>query len=93
LDDPVIEREFEVSKLRHHVTRNRFTKGSVCIHGHVKPYRQLGKKSADRKQIQPTDFLSEQLIPEGLQTTRRRKEFLDALLAGEDARAPLPASL
>jgi ubiquinone/menaquinone biosynthesis C-methylase UbiE len=81
LVDPVIEREFEVSKPQHHVTRNRFTSGSVSIHGRFKPHVERRRKPNERRQIQPEDFLCEKFIPEGLRTTRRRKEFLDALLA------------
>lgn len=78
-----VQREFEASKLRHHITRNQFTQGAIYAQGRIKPYRQSGGKPSARLQIKPKDFLREDLIPDGLQTTRCRKEFLDSLLAEE----------
>jgi ubiquinone/menaquinone biosynthesis C-methylase UbiE len=78
-----VQRDFEASKLRHYITRNRFTNGTLYAQGRIKPYRQSHAKPSPRLQIQPNDFLCEDLIPRGLQTTRCRKEFLDSLLAQE----------
>jgi ubiquinone/menaquinone biosynthesis C-methylase UbiE len=78
-----VQREFEVTKLQHHITRNRFTSGAIYAQGRIKPYRQSARTPSARLQIQPKDFLREDLIPVGLQTTRCRKELLDSLLAEE----------
>jgi ubiquinone/menaquinone biosynthesis C-methylase UbiE len=74
-----VQREFEVSKLQHHITRNRFTYGAIYAQGRIKPYRQSGGTPSARLQIQPKDFLREDLIPDGIHTTSRRKEFLDSM--------------
>jgi ubiquinone/menaquinone biosynthesis C-methylase UbiE len=78
-----VQRDFEARKLRHHITRNRFTNGEIYAQGRIKSFRPLGGKPSARRQIQPKHFLREDLIPRGLQTTRCRKEFLDSLLAEE----------
>ena len=78
-----VQREFKVGKLHYHITRNRFTNGEIYAQGRIQPYRQSGGKPSERLQIQPKDFLCEDLIGKGLQTTRCRKELLDSLLAEE----------
>jgi ubiquinone/menaquinone biosynthesis C-methylase UbiE len=81
-----VEREFESTKLQHHLTRNRFTMGSIHASGRIKPYRPSARTPAARVQIQPGDFLREEFIPAGIETTVCRKELLDRLL-GEEAGA------
>lgn len=79
LVEPLIQRDFELSNQKHYITQNRFMNGRVSIYGRIKPYRESDGKPTERLQIQPKDFLCEELIPEGLRTTRCRKEFLDTL--------------
>lgn len=79
-----IRRDFETTKLQHHLTRNRFTQGSIYAEGRIKPYQQTSGTAVARQQIQPKDFLREEWIPVGLETTRRRKELLDSLLTAEE---------
>jgi len=83
LTDLSIQREFKVDKLKHYITRNRFLNGTIYAQGRIQPYRQSTGNPSERLQIQPKDFLREDLLPQGLQTTRCRKEFLDSLLAEE----------
>jgi len=83
LTDLSIQREFKTGKLQHYITRNRFTNGAIYAQGRIQPYRQSTNNPSERLQIQPKDFLREDLLPEGLQTTRCRKEFLDSLLTEE----------
>jgi ubiquinone/menaquinone biosynthesis C-methylase UbiE len=83
LAEPSIQRQFKSGKLLYHITRNRFTNGSIYAQGTIKPYLQSPEKPSERLQVQPKDFLREDLIAEGLQTTRFRKDFLDSLLAKE----------
>jgi ubiquinone/menaquinone biosynthesis C-methylase UbiE len=78
-----VERKFEATRLQHQITRNRFTMGSIHASGRIKPYRPSAETPAERLQIQPGDFLREEFIPVGLETTRCRKELLDGLLAEE----------
>jgi ubiquinone/menaquinone biosynthesis C-methylase UbiE len=85
LTETSIEQELFSSKLQHYITRNRFISGAIYAHGRIKPYRQSAATPSERLQIQPKDFLRENLIPQGLQTTRCRKEFLDSLLAKRDS--------
>lgn len=87
--DPVIDLEFERKKPQHRITRNRFTQGSACMHGRIRKDRGSIRENSDRIQINPADFLGEEFLPEGLTTTRRRRQYLDALLAGDDPKAPL----
>jgi ubiquinone/menaquinone biosynthesis C-methylase UbiE len=82
-----IQREFKSGKLQYYATRNRFTNGAIYAEGTIKPCSHSSSKTSERLQIQPKDFLREDLITEGLQTTRFRKEFLDSLLA-EGASSP-----
>ena len=91
LVDPVIEREFELTKLQHHLTRNRFTQGEVFIRGRIKSAPDPAPLESERRQIRPEDFLFEDLLADGLRTTLRRKAFLDELLAQEDAQTAVPA--
>jgi ubiquinone/menaquinone biosynthesis C-methylase UbiE len=80
---PRIQREFKSGKLQYYVTRNRFTNGAIYAEGTIKPYRQSPEKPSERRRIQPEDFLHEDLLAEGLKTTRVRKDFLDSLIAVE----------
>lgn len=92
LDDVSVERRFETTKLQHHLTRNRFTTGSIHASGRIKPYRPVAAIPAERRQVQPRDFLREEFIPAGLETTRHRKELLDRLLGEPSGRADQPGS-
>lgn len=83
LTEVSVEREFESTKLQHHLTRNRFTTGSIHASGRMKPYRPSAGTPAARLQIQPGDFLREKFMPVGLETTACRKELLDRLLGEE----------
>lgn len=76
-------RDLKATKLRHYVIRNRFINGEIYAEGRIKPYGPSEGKPLERLQIKPDDFLCERLIPEGLHTTRYRKEFLDSLLTEE----------
>lgn len=78
-----VERRFEATKLQHQLTRNRFTTGSIYASGRIKPYRPSASAPVERRQIQPGDFLREQFLPVGLETTRCRKQLLDDLLSTE----------
>jgi ubiquinone/menaquinone biosynthesis C-methylase UbiE len=83
LTEVSVERKFEATKLQHHLTRNRFTIGSIHASGRIKPYRPSDGTPAERRQIQPRDFLREEYIPVGLETTQYRKELLDRLMGEE----------
>jgi hypothetical protein len=86
LTDVRVKRKFETTKLQHHLTRNRFTMGSIHANGRIRPYRPSAATPAERRQIQPGDFLREEFLPVGLETTRQRKQLLDRLL-GEDQKS------
>lgn len=81
--DVSIERHFEATRPQHRLTRNRFTVGAIHASGRIKPYRPATAAPGARVQIQPRDFLREEYLRTGLETTRCRKELLDALLAEE----------
>lgn len=85
--DVSVERRFEATKLQHQLTRNRFTIGSIYASGRIKPYQPSAKTPVPRQQIQPADFIREEFIPAGLETTRCRKELLDRLLDEEQGSA------
>jgi hypothetical protein len=76
-----VQREFERNRPRHHVTRNRWTVGAIYAEGRMRPGPPPGRERSVRRQIEPQDFLREDLLGDGLDTTRHRKEFLDSLLA------------
>lgn len=86
-----VERGFEATRLQHQITRNRFTTGSIHASGRIKPHRPLGGAHAGRLQIQPGDFLREEFLPVGLETTRCRKALLDRLLQEDRERNQEPA--
>lgn len=81
LTDFSIQRKYVRTKLQHYVTRSPFFHGAIYAHGRIQPHRESTGGPVERIQIQPTDFLREDLIPDGLKMTRRRKEFLDSLLS------------
>lgn len=81
--DVSIERHFEATRPQHRLTRNRFTVGAIHASGRIKAYQPSTEVPADRVQIRPEDFLREEFLPVGLETTRCRKEFLDRLLREE----------
>ena len=81
-----IHGEFKNGNLRHYVTQSRFTNGAIYAQGRIKPYQQSTQSTRTpsvRFQIQPKDFLREDLLSDGLQTTSCRKDYLDSLLVQE----------
>ena len=82
-----VERRFEATKLQHQLTRNRFTIGSIHASGRIGPHQPVAAPPAERRQIRPADFLREEFMSAGLETTRCRKQLLDRLLEEEQGSA------
>jgi ubiquinone/menaquinone biosynthesis C-methylase UbiE len=77
---PTVRRNYTSGRLYHFITQNRFGRGEIYVEGSIQPYRQLTTKPSERLPIRPQDFLHEDLLTVGLETTRLRKEYLDSLL-------------
>lgn len=90
--DVRIERHFESTRPQHRLTRNRFTVGAIHASGRIRPYRPAAAASTERVRIQPRDFLREEFLPVGLDTTRCRKELLDRLLGENQGSSRAPAA-
>lgn len=90
LSELSIQCEFKTGQLQYYVTRNRFTNGAIYAQGIIRQNQQLPEMPSERLQIQPEDFLRNDLIAQGLRMTRLRKEFLDSLVAMEECKVPRP---